>query len=285
MKNPPETHTQKSKPKYWAGLKAKRKEVHVSSSSGAWWKTNRFLRNKDSASYTDLHLNIYQRSISRFRYDIEHGHVVALHNLGKPDAVEIQEIVNEMASQHKIEPSPIVYLDMGRARFPYCVEKRPNAVAHNASAIIINQAGLARFGKDRAICRAIMAHELAHIKNQDESMESWVAKQHLPPTQAKEILADRLGAIIYRNPRQYAELTAGFLKAGKSKAAARSDDEYLSPNATARMLHKWADILEREGAADKKTGYIINRKKALGIFERSKEFTNSLANIDSFSRI
>ncbi|MDE3061316.1 MAG: hypothetical protein KGJ06_09925, partial [Pseudomonadota bacterium] len=90
---------------------------------------------------------------------------------------------------------------------------------------------------------------------------------------------DRMGAIIHGNPKEYARTRTNMAfhtRPSLNIPHAQATEKYLSSNGLARMLHTWADILEQEGATDKVTGNIIDRKKALEVFERSKEFAQDL---------
>ncbi len=130
------------------------------------------------------------------------------------------------------------------------------------------------FGLSGGRFRAIMAHEMGHLFNGDMEPENVLQHEIRRPNQKREILAERIGAIIYGNPREYAKWMTAFEDDGVRWAAgspAKYNRTNLSANGNARMLHHWADILEREGGTDEKGNVIMD--KAMAIYEKSKAFT------------
>ena len=101
--------------------------------------------------------------------------------------------------------------------------------------------------------KVLMAHEIGHITNDDFTPENMISGRIYPASQKTEISADRLGAIMHGNPKEYAKASIALLSAMTSGDLPHIyTSKYLSTNGRLRMLHKWADILEREKAIDEK---------------------------------
>jgi hypothetical protein len=102
-----------------------------------------------------------------------------------------------------------------------------------------------------------------------------------PPNQKEEVLADRMGSIIHGNPREYARATKDFqffISEHDHVKPTRFSETHPAPTQNARMLHKWADILQREGATYKNGD--VKLAKALKIFARSRDLTEGLLYTD-----
>lgn len=130
--------------------------------------------------------------------------------------------------------------------------------------------------------KAVMAHEMAHIANGDhDNTDKRIAHRLTPPNQMREVLADRMGAIIHGNPRQYAKDLGDFLLHVAECEGTKphiSSQDYSSVNGRLRMLTKWAAILEREHATDDRGNIILD--KALDVYKRSEEFAKDLLYTD-----
>jgi hypothetical protein len=127
--------------------------------------------------------------------------------------------------------------------------------------------------------RAIVSHELAHMVNGDLSTESIIRAETEFPNHHNEVLADRLGAILFGNPQEYARLTEEMIMQTWPYARHESTALYLSPNAQVRMLNKWVKILQDQQALNPDGTVILPR--ALEVFAKSRQFTGSLARIDT----
>lgn len=272
--------------KPWAGRAAKDAEAYIPTGGSGKWKKLRRQFDKDPDKFMAETADEEKKWHDALDISIKDGSVMLLADSPDPAVRKLQERMNALAGAAGID-IPALYLHTDEADiWPGYDGVGAHVAAFGPHHILMNEKALEKFLNDKRerYFPVVMSHELAHIINGDVDTHQYTMAAISPPSNKLELLADRLGAILHGNPREYAEVTAQFLGAGRFKARFYND-YYPSVNETARMVHKWADMLESEGAADLSTGKITDRSKAMAIFERSKSLTSSLANIDSFSRM
>lgn len=174
---------------------------------------------------------------------------------------------------------------------------------------------LEKLKNDLPKAKAIFAHEIAHIMNGDTSRESHIANESNIQHDLKERFAERLGAIIYGNPREYFRIFSASEeipkeipdfkteKEAKTYIDAIDMSQALSQEALClfngcvtferkkpswfgrqRMIKKWVDILEKtDGVVDKTSGEIVDYQKAFDLFEQYKKVTSDFAEVEQFS--
>jgi len=225
---------------------------------------------------------------AKIKKEIASDTIVVAKDSNNPEWVKMQECVDTMANNSGLfQTPPTLLIHTPDSKTYISDDDMFNAIALTPEYIAIKEYSRDYFLGHLNQFKAVMAHEMGHLANGDQDIKNQIERNINPSNQKWEILADRMGAIIHGNPRDYAKYISEFMfyVSGKNETKPNHYSRtHLSTNGDARMLHKWADILEREGAMDKETGEIIDRKKAMEIFNRSKDLTTSLANIDSFSR-
>lgn len=204
-----------------------------------------------------------------------------------PELIEMQWALDTMVKDSGLlKQSPKILIHKPGSHYEFKMTKGIEVQVEIPEYVHITQETAKRFVRKPDERKAVLAHELGHVYNNDLEPEAILDKLINRPTQKREILADRMGALIHGNPRQYAKNCKSFMFYSCRKAQDAKNaytDTYLSANGRARMLHKWADILEREGATDEKGNLIMEEDasgqmkplKALAIYERSREFTEA----------
>jgi len=268
----------------WASREAKKKEARLK--KDAPWKDKLKWERANYEDDPEFYVEYLKLQDRYTREEIQEG--IALKTIieagrsDDPRLVDMQKTINRMARASglfKRPPKLVIhtrYSDDERAGQPDL-----NAGTAVPDFIEINVFTKNYFFKHPEAFKAVMAHEMGHIANGDCGVENAIKFNLMPPTQMQEILAERMAAIIHGNPKEYAKATSDYqFYVAKQDGAKpyRYYQDYLSVNGNARMLHKWADILEAEGATDKKGNVILD--KALAVFERSKDFTAGLLKMD-----
>jgi hypothetical protein len=231
---------------------------------------------------------------------IENGSVLIAEDSTNPNIAAMQNVINEMSGVvSHMKPPQCLAIPEGTRPF----ETPPKLLIHRYHAMsrLAPKAGIGASGivpeyidintttRDHFVdkplqFKALMAHELGHIGGFDLSAEGQAKWRASPPNQKREILAEKLAAIIFGNPMEYAKESSKLQFRFNKKYNIPNDlfsDEYLSANENARMQHKWADLLQREKALDNDGNVIMEPDenghmmplKALAIFERSRDFT------------
>ena len=244
------------------------------------WKSQRSFYRSHPQECADHTIKKLDEHRSKILGAIESGVCVEARHYDGAKGTALQGVIDEMAHDMGLHPPPQLIIHKSGS---FTMSKPVFSVSVTLPEYIeTNALTLQRFLNQPERFKQTMAHELGHIFLGDRTIDSLLAKWITPTNQKTEILADRMGAIIHGNPREYAktssELAFVISKAGPQQIYGANVFSKMrpSPNGNARMLHKWADILEREGAACKETGKIIDRVKALEIFERSKAFAEDL---------
>ena len=112
------------------------------------------------------------------------------------------------------------------------------------------------------VLTALLAHEAGHTINGDNTPQSQASYHATPKSHLREILANRMGAILFGNPKAYGE---AFLTISECQESATHPS-------TAQMRNhfaNWAKILESQGALNS-NGDIIDTQKALDVFAAFK---------------
>ncbi len=110
--------------------------------------------------------------------------------------------------------------------------------------------------------RAILAHELAHSINGDNTPKGDYIWEKTPKTHVREILANRMGAILYGNPKAF----------GEAYCSIGERPETPTHPSTAQMrlqCARWAELLEQQGVLDG-AGNVVDYTKAFALFENAK---------------
>jgi len=272
----------------WATREAKKKEKPFKKEE-PWkqkLKRNRADYKDDPEQYAEGIIEEENKTRTVVEQEIALKLIILASRSGDPELVRMQKTINRMARASglfKRPPQLIIYTQYSEDVFagqPYL-----NAGTDLPEFIGFNEYTRDYFLEHREQFKAVMAHEMGHIANGDCGVEGTIQCNMEPPNQMQEVLAERMAAIIYGNPKEYAKITADFLlhmaKDNRAKPYRYSLD-HPSENARARMVYKWADILEAEGATDKKGNVILD--KALAVFERSKDFTAGLLKMDLATR-
>lgn len=268
---------------YWQTREAKNKERPAQETLHNW-QAESDAYNTDPAAYRKKQEDRSQEAACRIEAGLQAG-LIEFASASKDTRIqELQKIIDRMVDesrQFKIYPELVIH---GDASWNYDEARGINARV-GAPGIIETDSNAVRFFLEHPDAyKALIAHEMAHILNDDVSVESKMSTRTAPLDQKMEILADRMGAIIHGNPAQYAQAHAKLWSAGQAENSHIFSKQYLSANGRARMLHKWADILQREGATDK-DGNIVDKNKAMEIYARSQDLTDALAKFDrDFSR-
>jgi len=192
----------------------------------------------------------------------------------------LQDMIDQMADAcglFKQPPSLLIHKSSSTA-YPFA--GKPVLVAEVAlpEFISINEYSRDYFIEHPEQFKFLMAHEMAHIANGDLKVSNAIKAITKPPNRKKDVLADRMGAIIHGNPKEFAEAARDFLlyidEHYNVDPHAHSSN-YLSDYGRLRMLHKWADILEFKEATDDKGNVILD--KALAVFAESKHLVSHYA--------
>jgi len=156
------------------------------------------------------------------------------------------------------------------ANIPYVIETTDDACREFAA----NSTGM----------KWLMAHELGHGINGDcgtpetmlERAQAEVrGERHFIPTNTREYLAHYMGAILFGNPREYAEIAATLksLPYDETPDSFYDEDErYPTRPELSAALSKWADQLEKAKAIDE-NGKIIDLEKAINLFRGANRVT------------
>lgn len=264
----------------WASLDAKRKEQLQ---GGPTWdyESHKRAYEADKEGFIRERERRLQVAYQNVQRGLANGYLTEASASGNPAIVEMQKTIDNMANdcgEFKTLPRLVIHgaLSPKKVKGTIAYVVTPRYIETNEEAIDY----FLRYPEQG---KAIFAHEMGHIANGDMSIETRIEQLTTPPNRKAEMLADRKGALIFGNPRKYAE--AVFLFSTRSEPGASRPEHHIystthpSHHGGARMLHKWAEILENEGAADKITGEIIDREKAQEVFQRSKEFAEDLLKI------
>jgi hypothetical protein len=289
----------------WATREAKKKDKPYKKQEP--WKRRvqalKRLHEEDPELYSS-HFAKYQAKVKdSFMNDIESGGIIEARQSGNPEFVKFQRMINRMARRCGFfKKAPKLVIHLPDPEQPVASDGALDACVMVEGYISTNLF-TAQYGVQHPeIFKLLMAHEMAHLANGDQTVETLLLDNRIPPNQKQEILADRLAAIIHGNPKEYAKHTAELLFLMKKMAGERkcySSMTNLSANGNARMLHKWADMLSEyrwseeghkwndgRGATDEQGNVIMEPDenghmmplRALAIFERSREFTEAYLN-------
>jgi hypothetical protein len=204
---------------------------------------------------------------------LDETEIHTLQESDEPAAKALQAIVNNLAAQEGLAtPQVIVHT----RHSPYASQRGKGLCVTTVipDYIELNEISENYLMQVPEVFHAIAAHELGHILNHDTDAENGARQMAYPPTQKTESLADRRGAIIYGNPRKYAEQIQRSMEDFPASDPTAHSEGYPSNNGRLRHVYKWAEILEREGATNP-DGTIIH-DKAMEIFKRSKQLTEAL---------
>lgn len=196
-----------------------------------------------------------------------------------PVLKEMQAVLTTMASDAHVA-IPQLIMHKPSSHNDQALSPKPRAWTSCEGYVEINTAMRDEYTKNPGRWRVSAAHELAHHVNKDLTPHS-IAQGYMVPyaeRRSKEILAERMGALLHGNPREYAAQKAKLINHIESPHLYSPD--HPSPNAIARMTRKWADILEREGVADKVTGQITDIMGAIDIYQRAKAMTDDFQKAD-----
>ena len=278
--------------KFWAKLPVKRREKlwkeDVSSDFiEKDWKAYREeyeLNPKEFVAKIQRELDGIRDIVPRL---VDSGSVIIAADSNDSRLVGMQHIIDELANVFGLASPPKLLVHRSSSPYDFAHESVIDISLNVPEFIDINQYTKKYFLDRPNQFKAIVAHELAHIVNQDYLAENIAMRKIRPPNQMMEVLAERMGAIIHGNPKKYAEDSSRFSFRFAKKYSIDSSlftPKYLSANGNARMLHHWADILAEQDATDSKGNInlepddkgVLRPLKALAVFERSKEFTESL---------
>jgi hypothetical protein len=188
----------------------------------------------------------------------------------KKQALEMQKTIDAMAQASSIVPPPKLMVHTPNSSSAMGKWEHIVAGVTLPEFIEINQFSMKHYLTHRDEFRKTMAHELGHIANGDRSALGRVMFKLTPPNQLREALAYCKGAIIYGNPKEYAIIDSKEVYEAKTPLPQNiGDHRYKSSGGFAYLLHRWADILEGQGATDME-GNVTNMKKAVDAFDRLK---------------
>jgi hypothetical protein len=266
---------------YWKTVTAKKGDIFIQEPSRWDWQdyAQKYRSDPEGLKRT------IQEKIDNFRNFIRSNldkglGIKKAEDYDDPHIGELQKIIDQMAiACGKFPVIPKLIIHQGNPLEDIFISGIDVSV--NVPEFIESNAASIRYFISRPdIFKAVMAHEMGHIINDDQqNIENIILRMTSPPNRKEEILADLMGAIIYGKPRQYAEVNANHFGGGTGQHFHRRTPRYLSTNGHIRMLYKWANILEREGAIDDKGNVIPDR--ALAVFERSKEMIAGLINFEN----
>jgi len=192
--------------------------------------------------------------------DVQTGRAIRARDTDDALMREAQAIIDGYARGLLPSPPDLYVYKPDPTRGPN-VSHEAAASAHFGNVITMPQARLSMLEKDPALFRALMAHETAHQVNGDMTVESRMHYLQRPLNAKTEVLAHRMGAVLFGDVRGY---TAEFDKLPLRKDSADSPD-----NAQLREhMKQWEGVLNKAGAA--KDGVIIDRDWAMEVFRRSK---------------
>ncbi len=261
----------------WATQKEKQKECP--DPQNPKWKKKQDQEWREYISDPDGYVEIIVKDehdqFKALRAGIRSGAIMEAERSGDAALKGMQKVIGKMArASGLLKRTPKLLVHTAASYLFAGSRNRLSVGVTNKEFIEINEYTKEYFSREPEQFKAVMAHELAHIARGDCSPESSVEYHLTPPNQKRENLADRLGAIIHGNPRQYAQSISDFVFHDTQENGVKPYHfrlHTLSANATARMVHKWADILEDEHAVDDK-GNVI-REQALEVFRRSVAVT------------
>lgn len=276
----PEPRWEDWKKKPWASVAAKKAdEMH--------WSANSALKRETSTPF--LSVEESQKKMKEwdeeFHNQMKHGKIVRAVDSSDSEIAALQTTVDKLAADFGMQPPPLL-IDLEEPMW----YENPNVVKVCEEGIVAKECVYEGYTKCLELFRGTVAHELAHGLNDDLTFDSRVKSIRNISNQKCEILADRMGAIIHGNAREYAAARTRILGVDNGSDTVFNDFknhhsqlEYLSRNGRARAMHKWADILESAGATV--DGQMVLEQdeqgkmrplKALEVYNRTKDITEQL---------
>ena len=118
------------------------------------------------------------------------------------------------------------------------------------------------FKDDPKKLKVLLAHEISHSINGDNTAARMYASIKAPKNHHNEILANRMGAILFGNPNEFGEYLFRFM--GGDETPTHPSWQQLRVQST-----RWTELLKQNGVLDN-DGNITDTAKALSVFEASK---------------
>ncbi len=210
------------------------------------------------------------------RSAIDKGTMIEARDSGNPILENMQGVIDQMAAGIGMTEN-VPKLLIHTQDSPFVREETPVSVMLR-DYIDINETSKEYFVEHPEQFKAAMAVAMGEFVNGGTTMSEKIEAAVNPANQKNQALALRLGAVIHGNPRQFAEEMhkLNMNHVSHEDKLTRHTMTHHSVNGTARMLNKWADILEDQGAVDKQGNVILER--AGEIMQRSEEFTKGYLN-------
>ncbi len=269
----------------WAGIEAKRREKPkkeepeaVNDDGIPKWEEYSRRNREDTDGFRKFVVEDQEQLRAVVGEDIRAHHVTVAFDSTNTDLMQMQIVINELVKAYgDFDAPPKLLLHSHKSRHAHAQKSYASVSTQLPEFIDLNEDGFHYFRKHMDQFKAAMAHELAHINNGDCSVDGMIANETKPENQKMEVLADRKAAIIFGNPKEYAKLSKDFsfqLMKDHKIEPHEYKRKYLSANGNARMLKKWADILESKGATNAE-GNII-KESALDVFKDSRDLTEGI---------
>ena len=154
---------------------------------------------------------------------------------------------------------------------------RVTAIVMTPEFIELSEAFLDTHSSSIEKLHVVLSHECAHLINEDYNLEKCIDDAQNPPSERKEILADRLGLTLFAKPQRYLEITEELLH---DEAPYRSVNHNPSKNRTLRKIAMWGKILKDCGLVNVESDVINNQAAALDLYRASRKFTEILDKVE-----
>ncbi|MDE3060745.1 MAG: M48 family metalloprotease, partial [Pseudomonadota bacterium] len=194
----PEYNWKDWKKQPWASRVTKKEEAILreepSSKAAREMRVMRAWYAKDPKGFTDRMRQDYEQTIQELHKTME-----AVKS-DDPRVAQMQAVIDQMArASGKFKESPELIVLPSDSKFDWECASRDilNAGAEPGNFILLNAYSKQQLLENPALSRAIFAHEMGHLANKDLEFENALLAKIKPPSQKKELLADRMGAIIH----------------------------------------------------------------------------------------
>ena len=213
-----------------------------------------------SAAYKESYLGQLHRAV-------QEGAVIKASQSSEPLYRYAQEQLDLMRQKHPAwrDKNVDVYIHRDQARSPTNPDFEPlkDAAATYPEMVQIGESLLAHImGNDPTKLKALIAHEFGHSVNGDNLAAKTYAWLNAPRNHQNEILANRMAAILFGNPKAFGEAYCSIGERGETAT-------HPSTQQMRMQIARWAELLDQQGVLDA-NGNVTDTEKALSIFEASK---------------
>jgi hypothetical protein len=206
------------------------------------------------------------RHQARLAQAVQEGAVIHARASDDPDARWAQEQIDLMLKQHPAWQDKRIDFYIHRDCPPSPTNPDFQPIRHAAATYPENVEMGERlwnlFKDDPKKLKVLLAHEISHSINGDNTAARMYASLKAPKNHHNEILANRMGAILFGNPKEFGEYLFRFM--GGDETPTHPSWQQLREQST-----RWSALLEQNGVLDNE-GNITDTAKALSVYETSK---------------